>query len=61
MSDEQAPAPTDGKSPTAPAGPAADVLDGVAWDFDPEDEYVSPLVATERYFRDFPWMPEDEG
>ncbi len=43
-----------------PTGPVADVLDGVAWDFDPEDDFVSPLVTTERYFRDFPWTPEGE-
>ena len=41
-----------------PSGPAADVLDRVAWDFDPEDDLLSPLVTTERYFRDFPWETE---
>ncbi len=55
MSDEQ-PKPAPQKTP---AGPAADVLDGVAWDFDPEGDSVSPLVTTERYFRDFPWLPDD--
>lgn len=44
-----------------PSGPAADVLDRVAWDFDPEDDLLSPLVTTDRYFRDFPWDREDEG
>ncbi len=38
--------------------PTADVLDDVDWEFDPEDELVSPLVSTERYFRDFPWGGE---
>ena len=44
-----------------PTGAAADVLDRVAWDFDPEDDLVSPLVTTERYFRDFPWETEDQA
>ncbi|HXI12250.1 MAG TPA: hypothetical protein VNM92_06360 [Thermoanaerobaculia bacterium] len=35
-----------------PVGAAADVLDRVSWDFDAEDELLSPLVTTERYFRD---------
>lgn len=38
----------------------ADVLDGGRWDFDPEDELLSPLVTTERYFRDFPWETETQ-
>ncbi|MDY7091692.1 MAG: hypothetical protein SX243_01835 [Acidobacteriota bacterium] len=40
--------------------PAAlgDLLDRVSWDYDPEAERLSPLVSTERYFRDFPWEPE---
>jgi hypothetical protein len=33
----------------------AEVIDGVNWDYDPENEQVSPLVSTRRYFRDFPW------
>ncbi len=37
----------------------ADVMDSVKWDYDPEDDDLSPLVSTERYFRDFPWEPED--
>lgn len=48
---------------TEEAGPAlAEVIDAVRWDYDPEDDDVSPLVSTERYFRDFPWdgeNPED--
>ncbi len=44
-----------------PAGPTADVLDRVAWDYDPEDDLLSPLVTTERYFRDFPWDREHEA
>lgn len=57
MSEEQGrPAPA---APKTPAGAAAEVLDGVVWDFDPEADFVSPLVTTERYFRDFPWLPED--
>ena len=36
----------------------ADTLDTVRWDYDPEGEELSPLVSTERYFRDFPWEPE---
>lgn len=36
----------------------AEVFDGVAWDYDPEDHYLSPLVSARRYFRDFPWQPE---
>lgn len=37
----------------------ADVVDRVAWDYDPEDHRLSPLVSTRRYFRDFPWEPEE--
>lgn len=37
----------------------AEVIDGVAWDYDPESEQPSPLVSTRRYFRDFPWEPEE--
>lgn len=48
------------KSLVQPAGPVADLLDKVVWDFDPEDELLSPLVSTERYFRDFPWNDHDE-
>ncbi len=43
-----------------PAGQVADLLDKVAWDFDPEDDLLSPLVSTERYFRDFPWNDHTE-
>lgn len=35
------------------------VLDEVAWTFDPEAGDPSPLVSTERYFRDFPWRGDD--
>ncbi len=41
------------------SAPLAEVVDSVRWDYDPEDEHLSPLVTTERYFRDFPWEPED--
>ena len=36
----------------------ADVLDAAFWDYDPEADLLSPLVTTDRYFRDFPWEPE---
>jgi hypothetical protein len=39
----------------------ADVLDGAFWDFDPEADLLSPLVTTDRYFRDFPWEAEPES
>ena len=42
-----------------PAGAAADVLDGVVWNYDAEADLLSPLVSTERYFRDFPWHDRD--
>ncbi len=41
------------------AARAGDTIDAVRWDYDPEDEHLSPLVATARYFSDFPWEPED--
>jgi hypothetical protein len=41
------------------ASRVADVVDRVAWDYDPEDHALSPLVSTRRYFRDFPWEPEE--
>jgi hypothetical protein len=31
------------------------VVDGVAWDYDPARERLSPLVSARRWFRDFPW------
>lgn len=37
----------------------ADLLDGVRWDFDPARQSLSPLVATARWFEDFPWEGED--
>jgi hypothetical protein len=37
----------------------ADLLDSVRWDYDPESDQLSPLVSTERYFRDFPWEPAE--
>lgn len=39
----------------------ADILDGAFWDFDPEADLLSPLVTTDRYFRDFPWEPDPAG
>lgn len=38
---------------------SAEIFDSVTWDYDPEHEDPSPLVPTERYFRDFPWEPDD--
>ena len=43
-----------------PQTSAGGLLDEVPWEFDPEAQDPSPLVATERYFLDFPWEP-DEG
>jgi len=37
----------------------AEIIDTVVWDYDPEDDQPSPLVSTQRYFRDFPWEPEE--
>ncbi|HBL27189.1 MAG TPA: hypothetical protein DD490_10175 [Acidobacteria bacterium] len=37
----------------------ADALDGVRWDFDPTRRILSPLVATARWFEDFPWDGEE--
>ena len=59
MSDD-APPRTTPLQKAQPAGSAADLLDGVTWDFDPEDDLLSPLVTTERYFRDFPWDARDD-
>lgn len=44
--------------------PVGELLDRVRWDYDPEAELLSPLVSTQRYFRDFPWdgqeaLPEE--
>jgi hypothetical protein len=44
---------------TPNGGSGADILDRVRWDYDPEGEQLSPLVSTERYFRDFPWEPAE--
>ena len=38
----------------------AEVIDGVLWDYDPENDQPSPLVSTRQYFRDFPWEPGEE-
>ncbi len=66
MSDEpsapssiEPPAATPRASAPLPAGAAADILDGVAWEYDAEADLLSPLVTTERYFRDFPWHDRD--
>ena len=32
-----------------------ETLDRVRWDYDPTQHHLSPLVSSERYFRDFPW------
>ena len=40
--------------------PVAEVIDSVLWDYDPDAEEISPLISAERYFRDFPWDPEEE-
>lgn len=40
-------------------GRVADIVDGVVWDYDPENDQPSPLVSTRRYFRDFPWDDDD--
>jgi hypothetical protein len=37
----------------------ADLLQTVLWDYDPDDETTSPLMSTDRFFRDFPWEPEE--
>lgn len=37
----------------------SELLQAVAWDYDPEDDFISPLTPTDRYFRDFPWEPEE--
>lgn len=42
-----------------PEGSTGGLLDEVPWDYDPEAQDPSPLVPTQRYFRDFPWEPED--
>lgn len=39
----------------------ADLLDGVRWDFDPAQPPLSPLVATARWFEDFPWDGAEDG
>lgn len=38
-----------------PAPTLAELLQNVRWDYDSEREDLSPLVPTERFFRDFPW------
>lgn len=50
-------------SPTSqpPGTTLADLLDGVRWDFDPAQQRLSPLVATSRWFEDFPWEGEEDG
>ena len=37
----------------------ADALDGVRWDFVAARPVLSPLVATTRWFEDFPWDGEE--
>lgn len=39
---------------------SAHIFDTVRWDYDPEDDQLSALVPAERYFRNFPWEPEEE-
>lgn len=45
--------------PKARGPRVAEVIDGVAWDYDPEKD-PSPLVSTRQYFRDFPWDSGEE-
>ncbi len=44
-----------GRDPVTDTAAVGQVLDAIRWDYDPEEEELSPLVSTERYFRDFPW------
>lgn len=39
----------------------ADALDRVRWDYDPAQQLLSPLVATARWFEDFPWDGEGDA
>lgn len=50
-----------GSDPATGKAAVGQVLDAVRWDYDPEEEELSPLVSTERYFRDFPWSGVDEA
>jgi hypothetical protein len=64
LQDEASQAPPFAAIPDQPPLPPRDLmathraLTLLNWDFDPEDELLSPLVTTERYFRDFPWEAE---
>ena len=46
---------------TIPGTTLADALDGVRWDYAAARPQVSPLVATARWFQDFPWDGEEEA
>lgn len=41
------------------SGSIAAAIDSVRWDYDPDGQLLSPLVSSERYFREFPWEPEE--
>jgi len=50
------------KEPQSDGAPVvADEMDRIQWDYDSEDELTSPLVKTERYFRDFPWDQDGDA
>ena len=37
-----------------------EAVSGVRWDYDPSLRLLSPLVASARYFEQFPWDGEEE-
>jgi len=38
-----------------------EAVDEVRWDHDPLRKLLSPLVASARYFEEFPWDGEEEN
>ena len=53
---ERRPFPPDDAPSEGPS--TAETIDAIRWDYDPEGTQLSPLVSSERYFRDFPWESE---
>jgi len=44
--------------PVREPGPRSigEAVDRVQWDYDAESATVSPLVSTQSFFQDFPWL-----
>ena len=40
--------------------PVADEMEAVAWGYDPDDDFISPLIKTASFFKTMPWEGEED-